>query len=91
MLNGWIEAPTSPHELPWDIRAGQRVLWWIKLEVCGEYPARSFVFCGSLKQKHPQQTPYLTDKMLGTNDSLFNYLEVVAYQYMKGPENEKQG
>jgi hypothetical protein len=87
MKNGWIETPTSPHELPWVIRAGKRVLWWISLEPHGPYPARSFQIIGSLIQKHPQQTPYIQDKE--DPGGGYFYLTATAYKELgKGPNDE---
>lgn len=85
MKNGWIETPTSPHELPWNIRAGRRVLWWVELEPHGQYPARSFQIIGSLKLH--QNYPYVQDKE--DPGGGYFYKTITAYKELsKGPNDE---
>lgn len=88
MKNNWIQAPTNPNDLPWEIKAGKRMLWWVKFEAHDKWPERQFIYAGSIKnlQEKYEGFTLVADKLMETGGVYYKNGAIVAYKECdKGP------
>lgn len=78
----WNKVPKDPNDLPWEVKAGKRLLWSITIKAHSGFPEANFVMAGSFVQlvKDNMDPKYcvVRDKQLG--DGGYYYHTVTAYQ-----------
>lgn len=86
----WTKTPENPNDLPWEVKAGKRMLWSVFWEAHGEWPERRFTFCGSIKHvvENNPQCAIVEDKMAGPGTGVYYTEGITAYAECPAPFKE---